>query len=378
MRNIRRRTTAAVVIGVALLGAACAAPPELAPDQETTSDVGSLRRRTGTNRTTTTTTSTTTTTTTTTTPPSGSTTTFVPVSTETRIAGCEIFPRDHFLNATNVDRLPVHPRSAEWINFLARDNSVLGFPSSKVWDGARGGIPLNVVDSRTVGLSPVLLNHNWTAHNYTGGYPIPSKPKVEGYPSVQWDQHLLMLDVADCNAYELIQYEPRIFTFLGFHTALSGVRYPLNTTVAPRITTNAVGTPMIGQMVMSDEVLRGRLAHVVGFCTDAMNTGHLWPARSSDGLLTSREALPAGAWLRLRPGVDVSRFTGQARTIVEALRRHGTVLTDTCGHRFYLMAENSDRWNDSETQQLRSLTPRDFEVVDTTPMRQSDTSFRIT
>jgi hypothetical protein len=362
MTSTWRRTGAAVTTGIAVLAGACTASPDttrIAGSTATTSTAPASKQHPPP-----------------TTAPKGAIT-FAAKATEARIGGCEIFPRDHFLNATGVDRLPVHPRSAAWTKFLARDDGRLGFPSSKVWEGARGGMPINIVDSRKRPMSSVVLNHNWTAHNYTGKYPIPEDPRLEGHPSVQWDQHLLMVDVADCNAYELIQYEPRMFQYLGIHTALAGTRYSLSTTDRPRMTTNAPSTPMIGQYAMAHEVLAGRVGHVVGFCTDAMNTQHVWPARASDGLLNVAEAPPTGVWLRLKSSVDVTKFTGQARTIVEALRRHGTVLTDTCGHRFHLMGENSDRWNDTETKQLRSLSPEHFEVVDTTPMKVSDSSFRI-
>lgn len=300
---------------------------------------------------------------------------FAATTTTASIGGCQLFPPDHFLNARNVDRLPVHPRSAEWTAFLARNGQKLNVPSSTIYKGARGGMPINVVDSRQVQKSPVLLDQSWTDHNYLGLYPIPSSPRLEGYPSAQWDRHLLMVDVADCTAYELIQYDPLLGS-LGLHSALSGVRYRLDTTDRPRITTNAADTPMIGQYAMADEVRSGRVDHVLGFCTTDLGSAHIWPARKSDGKLGT-DAPPMGAWLRLRGDVDLGRFTGQARTIAEALRDHGMVLTDTCGHQLNLLAENSGAWNDNETNQLGSLSATDFEVVDPTPMMRAETSFRV-
>jgi hypothetical protein len=293
------------------------------------------------------------------------------------IGGCTLFPRDHVLNARAIDTLPLHPRSDTWIEFLGGAATNVHAPHSSVWEGARPGMPINVVDSRQVGTVPVQLNHSWASKGFHGEYPIPPAPRLEGDPSIQWDQHLIMVDVADCTAYELIQYDPRITEALGVHTALAGARYPLDTTEAPEMTTNAPNTPMVGQYVMVDEVDAGRVEHPIGFCSDTVGTEHIWPARTSDGVHEGPDAAPMGTWIRLRGDVDLERFTGQARPIAEGLRRHGAILTDTCGQRLGLLGENSDRWVDTELDQVRALTAADFEVVDAAPMMRSEESFAI-
>lgn len=305
--------------------------------------------------------------------PSGS---FTRATTKANIAGCPVFPPDHFLNARNIDELPVHPKSSTWTQYLARDGHTLRGPNHRISpDGARSGMPINVVDSRTLGFKSVLLNPSYAANNYWGPYPIPEEPRIQGFPSAQWDKHLLIVDVADCTAYELIQYNP-VLHLVGIHTALAGTAYKLDSTAQPLMTTNVANTPMIGQYAMIEEVLAGELAHVIGFCTDQAGPGSVWPARKSDGTGDAAKAPPMGAWMRLRGDVDLKRFTGQARTIAEGLREHGMVLTDTCGHQFRIQSENSSRWS-TEVEQLEKLTARDFEFVDVTQLRQSTTSFAV-
>lgn len=299
-------------------------------------------------------------------------TSFAAASTTANIGGCEVYPRDHFLNAVGIDRLPVHPRSDDWIRFLGRDDATLKPPSSSVWENARGGMPVNVVDSRERSMSSVVVNPWWSSRSYTGKYPIPRSPRVEGHPSAQWDRHLIMVDVADCTAYELLQYERWGST----HAALSGTRYPLDSTDIPIMTTNAADTPMVGQYAMADEVIAGALRHAIGFCTTELSSDHIWPAQHSDGVSDHPDAPPMGAWLRLRADVDLSGFTGQARVIAEGLRDHGMFLTDTCGHQIRPMFENSDHWND-EPKQLRVLTADDFEAVDTSSLMKSEDSFAV-
>lgn len=293
------------------------------------------------------------------------------------VGGCAAFPADHFMNATNVDRLAVHARSADWIRFLGGSATTLKAPSDRIWQGSRAGIPINVVDSREIGKSSVLLNTAQTTKNYHGKYPIPSNPRVQGDPTPAWDRHLLMVDVADCTAYELNGYEILAIHLFGTHAARSGVRYPLDAIDVPAKTTNAANTPMIGQFLMVDEVDAGRVDHPVAFCTNAIGTYHTWPAQMGDGRIDDPHAIPMGAWLRLRSDVDPTRFTGQARPVVDALRRHGMILTDTCAHDLSMLGENSDRWVNSEMDQLRTLRASDFEAVDVSPMKVADDSFRI-
>ncbi|MFM7063869.1 MAG: hypothetical protein ACKO04_10330 [Actinomycetes bacterium] len=323
-----------------------------------------------------------TTTTTTTSTPSTTTTavptatTFQPTSVTARLGGCQLYGKDHFLNATGVERLPVRAESGSWTDFLGGSATklVAGFTAA-TWSGSRPGMPMNVVDSRTTGMTSVLFDYTYT-DSYSGGYPVPANPVVEGAPTPQWDQHVIMVDQADCTSYELIQYDSLWRALFGSVKALAGAKVPLTGT-APTRTTNAAQTPMVGQNVLVSEVNAGKVDHVVGFCTTELSPGHTWPARASDGKSTNPAAIRTGAWLRLKAGTDTSRFTGQARPIVEALRTHGAVLTDTCGQKFALMGENSTAWNDTQLAQLGQLTAADFEAVDTTPMKVADTSWAI-
>lgn len=145
-------------------------------------------------------------------------------------------------------------------------------------------------------------------HSYRGGYPIPGSPKVQGHPSAQWDKHLLMVDTAECTAYELIQYDPFLVELLGVRSAMHGVKYPLNSVVPPTVTTNSPNTPMIGQYVLVDEVRRREVPHVLAFCSNTISSDHVWPARMSDGQVAAGEGLPMGSWIRLGDHVDPDSF----------------------------------------------------------------------
>jgi hypothetical protein len=304
-----------------------------------------------------------------TTEPRPTATTYRPASVTAQMAGCQMFPRDHVLNAVNVDQLPVHPRSAEWLARMGGAATPLRFPTSRIWESARGGMPFNIVDSRQTGFSRVFINAVY-GNSYMGPFPLPSRPKVQGHPSAQWDRKVIVLDTAECLGYEIIQYDPLIADLTGRHNGIGGARYALDTSARPTTWTTASRLPVLGQHVLVEEARAGRVDHVIGFCSDRISPAHQWPAAASDGV--DPAAMPMGTWIRLRSDVDTSSFGPGSRAVAEALRERGAVLTDTCAHRFHLFGENSADWDDADLQMLRRLSANDFEVIDPTPMRMND------
>ncbi len=297
------------------------------------------------------------------------------------LGGCRVFPADHYMNATNVNSLPVRAESAAWLDSIGGASTNLVAPSSNVWQGSRPGTPMNIVDSRSTGFKPVTFGHDWSAKSYLGPYPLPASPALQGAPNLSgaWDKRLMVVDSAECMAYELIQYT-QVWNGTSFNrNALAGARYPLNSNDMPLGTTNAPNTPMIGQYVLNSEVNSGTIPHVMAFCSQntRISTSSLWPARKSDGFNTAADAMPMGTWIRLGSNIDPSTFTGGTRVIIEALQTRGAVLTDSCAHPFSLLAENSADWNNADMAQLTRLTPADFQVVDSAVMKVSDSSYAV-
>ena len=70
-----------------------------------------------------------------------------------------------------------------------------------------------------------------------------------------------------------------------------------------------------------------------------------------------------GAVFRLRPEVDLSGFSPQARVIAQALKTHGMILADN-GSPWFLSGVPDARWDNDGLRDLRSLTGTDFEAVD--------------
>lgn len=308
-------------------------------------------------------------------------TTFHAAETAATLGGCKVFPADHFMNATNIGALSVRAESTAWLNSIGGASATMVGPSSSIWQGSRPGTPMNIVDSRATGFKPIIFGHDWSAKSYLGPYPLPSAPLLQGAPNPAgaWDKRAMVVDSAECIAYELIQYKQLWIGTSFIRVALAGTRYPLNSNEMPVGTTNAPNTPLIGMYLLNSEVKSGSIPHVMAFCSQntRISTASMWPARKSDGFNTAADAMPMGTWVRLGSGADPESFSGGARVVVEALQTRGAILTDSCAHQFSLLAENSADWNNADMAQLSRLTPADFEVVDSSTMKVSDTSYAV-
>jgi hypothetical protein len=123
----------------------------------------------------------------------------------------------------------------------------------------------------------------------------------------------------------------------------------------------------------------------------------VWPATRSDGcggggtcvgdiagIAGSAHHLPMGSRLRLGATACTRRWSEpQARVIVEAMCRHGVVVTDSSSH-FAVAAERSyeppsaefpqgrSKWRREARRELATLTIRDFDLVDMAPGAEVD------
>ena len=75
-----------------------------------------------------------------------------------------------------------------------------------------------------------------------------------------------------------------------------------------------------------------------------------------------------GPAVRLKASVDISGFGPHAQVVLTALKRYGMILADN-GSPWYISGAPDARWNDDEMHQLQTLSGADFEVVDTSGLR---------
>jgi len=269
---------------------------------------------------------------------------------------CGCFPSDNVWN-TDISSLPVHARSADWVNHIG---------SSKNLDLAFGppnwGMPWIVTDSSTPKYS-VSFRSPWDSD--PGPYPIGANTPIEQGTN---DYHAFMIDKSTCTLYEL--YDA---VWNGGHpTAGNGAIFNLNTNgMRPDGWSSAddAGLPIWPGQARPDEVISGAIRHAFRFTAQVTNPtpgSHLWPARyeaAYTGITPDPTIPPMGARFRLKASYDISHYSPQAQVILRALQHYGMFLADI-GCDWCLGGTVDPFWTSALTSELRQVPASQFEVVD--------------
>ena len=301
--------------------------------------------------------------------------TYIPDRERPGIGGCSVYPRGNVFHS-DVAKLPVHPDSTRMINAVGPQRILGPGFYSTIWEGSRGGIPINVVDSGLLEPTDV-IGGTYGYMSDLQDHPIPPNPKIEGHPGVAWDRHMILLDVATCVSSEFFYVYPPNLLFDRW-VATTAVKLDLRSNTPRELgSATASGMSMLATMIRYDEVASGEIHHMLEVMLPVIAQGApTWPATRTDGTSSHPNAPPMGTIFRLRADVDISGMPPQARTIATALKTHGAVLGDT-GPGFGMRGENDPRWDDADLKALNRLTLSDFEVVDPEPMKVSEGSYAI-
>ncbi len=272
---------------------------------------------------------------------------------------CALFGADTHWNQPVTD-LPVHANSTAWIDAIGRDDVVHPDFGAGMWEGAPIGIPWTVVD----GDQPrVAVSFLYDDESDPGPYPIPPDAPIEGGPDGDGDRHVLVVDRDACVLYELYDAHPDAD---GSWQAGSGAVFDLaDDRLRPDgwTSADAAGLPILPGLVRDDEVVAGVIDHAIRFTAPRTARDYVWPARHQAGR-DGTDLPPMGIRVRLRPDVDLSGFSPQARVVAEALKEYGAILADN-GSPWFLSGAPGDGFDDGGLRDLRQLTGDDFEVVDT-------------
>ena len=277
-----------------------------------------------------------------------------------------LFPAEAFFYRP-VSDLPVDPASGRWIASQQNAPLVPGF-GGKVVDGVVFGVPFNLVDASTPRRQVRIVQAPQTSP--AGPYPVTDPAYIESMPTYGLDNHYVGLDREAGRMWELISLRQ----WFGRWEADAGAEWDLDSLDFPTGYTTASGLPMLPMLVNYDEVAAGEVQHaslLVGPVSRSLQW--TWPARATDGRSGSPDALPQGAWLRLRSDVDLSGLGPQARVVARGLQRFGTVMSDT-GPVWAVRGVPDARWDDADLATLRTLSAADFEVVDTRSVKVADGS----
>src|SRR5262249_55729532 len=89
---------------------------------------------------------------------------------------------------------------------------------------------------------------------------------------------------------------------------------------------------------------------------------YVHPAVHCTNANPNTNAPPMGLRLRLSPSYDISRFTGAARVVAQALKQYGGVVADN-GRNWSVDGTTDRRWDDTNIDQLRTIPGSAFQVV---------------
>jgi hypothetical protein len=301
-----------------------------------------------------------------------------------------LFPADNWWNL-DISNWPVDANSANYISFInnggtRRLHPDLGGNAATANDpNGIYGIPFAVVTGVSASdLKPVQFQY-WDESDgvdlKTGisfpFYPIPPEVIMQarwvegGDPAnvdrrSSQDRHLLIVDRDRNLLYEL--YNVFYDTARGKWFAGSGAFFDMNTNNRrPNTWTSAdaAGLAVLPGLIRYDEVYDATITEIrhAFRATVRSTNGYVYPASHRAG--STAGALPLGARLRLKAGVDVTQRTSDpnVQKIFRAMQKYGLIVADN-GSDMYITGTYDTRWdNGILNPAFANLTASDFEVV---------------
>ena len=274
------------------------------------------------------------------------------------LGGCSMFPPDNPWN-TDISAYPVHPNSAAFvadINMTGNQFLHADFGSNPGY-----GIPYIIVPQSQI-LIPIVFTE-YGSESDPGPYPVPPNAPIEGGAASGGDRHVLVLNSGECKLYELYRAfyvgPPGVDAW----DADSGAVWDLNSNaLRPEgwTSADAAGLPILPGLARYDEAASGAIKHALRFTVWRTQRGYIHPATHFAGSTAS--APPMGLRLRLKASYDVSGYTGQARVILEALKRYGMIVADN-GSSWFITGASDPRWDDTDLDQLKTVPGAAFEAV---------------
>lgn len=314
------------------------------------------------------------------------------------LRSCAVFPASNAWN-TDVSALPVHPESDA---FMARLGLTWRLSFSP-------NLPVNILDSERDQVPFVGVTYT-SGGSAPGPMPLPADARYHVKDSTKLvldDNHLVLMDVADCKLYELWSVkgpDPD-----GSWTVGSGSVFDLTSNALPPDHTPssaASGLPVFAGIARADEVRAGTITHALSIPATLTQQGFIRPATNwqSDATYLKKLPLacgqpsfnfpalcadvlagtfvyddpnnaPMGLRLRLKASFDLSPYTGDALVLLRAAQTYGLIVSDGSGTAGMMRGEKVEDptpwdWNPNIGAQLATVPASAFEVVYTGPILQ--------
>jgi hypothetical protein len=280
-----------------------------------------------------------------------------------------IFPPDNPWNA-EVSSWPVHPNSKAIIGSIGgskpfRANSDMAFVLVPT-DQPR--VPVKITD--------------YPDESDRGPFPVPEDMPIEGWPAgfkadpklrglsledvqrdvarLGGDRHAIVVDPASRMLYEF--YAARR-TDAGWEAKQASIFDLKSNRLRPEgwTSTDAAGLPIFPSIVRFDELARGRIGHALRVTVRRSRRAYVHPATHFASRLEDPNLPRMGERIRLKQDFNLGRFSPTARTILEALKRHGMLVADN-GMDWAISVAPDPRIS-MPHEELRRVKGDDFEVV---------------
>jgi hypothetical protein len=253
-----------------------------------------------------------------------------------------------------VEKSEVDANSDKIIAKIGKDKTVsVGFGAANK-DGKPFGIPYTVVS----GDAPRVAITFTSKDADSGPYPFPLMMPIE--PGT--GGHAIVIDRDGLKAYET---SGTAVDGTGFK-ATSGAIWDLrsdNARKAGVMSADPSGLPVFPGLIRFDEVSDAKeIDHALRFTLATVSKGYVLPATRSSGTADDADLPPMGMRVRLKKGVDISKYASSVKPILKALKKYGMVLADT-GTDWGLSGTPDMHWDDKDLATLAQLKGSDFEVV---------------
>ena len=262
---------------------------------------------------------------------------------------------------TDISSMSVDPNSDNIIAFIGASSPLHPDFGAGLYNGSAIGIPYQVEDTTTQSMVTIKIVAYKTESD-PGPMPVPANALIEGYPNPDdGDRHVLVLDRNGCWLYELY----RGFKGRRGWKADSAAIWDMTINEQRPYTwtsADAAGLPIFPGLVRYDEVVAGAINHAIRVTVPVTRQAFTPPASHWASSEQSQNAPPMGMRIRLKAGFDISGFSPNDQVILTALKQYGVIVADNGGAMFISGAPD-ERWNNSELDQLKTLTASDFEVV---------------
>jgi hypothetical protein len=301
-----------------------------------------------------------------------------------KLNGMRLFSRTQWRR--DVSALPLHPQSTLFIGSLgmhpySQDAGGWSYAGSVV------GTPYFVADSRLQPLVPIVCSQYLGECDLVYA-PVPLRDDiVQGYPAnatypekpSEEDRHVLLIDRRLRVCYELYRAYRRVDHWYCANMAVWDLddgdsQRPLGDTSA-----DVAGQSILAGLIRGEEVEHDAINHAFRFTIPDQCPVFISPPASHASAFGNSNALPFGGRIRLKASVSETSKPGggawnrKALRILRALKKYGMINSDTG---LALSADgDTSAWDTEDLgpgpawRDLRLLTTRDFEAVDTGGLR---------